>query len=54
MPNRPRPRCPNCNIAMAPLFRKGSRGTAFVRLPEAFYCSEHDLLARGRSKTRFL
>jgi hypothetical protein len=37
---------------MSPVFRKGARGKAFVRVPEAFYCIEHDLMARGRAKPR--
>jgi hypothetical protein len=54
MPNRVRPRCPTCDTAMGPLFRKGPRGKAFVRVPDAFYCAEHNLLARGRKKAQFL
>ncbi|HEX2066101.1 MAG TPA: hypothetical protein VHI93_04740 [Candidatus Thermoplasmatota archaeon] len=54
MPNRARPRCPDCQAAMSPLFRKGPRGKAFVRVPDAFVCSQHDRLARGRESTRFL
>jgi hypothetical protein len=54
MPNRIRPRCPTCATAMGPVFRKGPRGKAFVRVPDAFYCSEHTLLARGRKKTEFI
>jgi hypothetical protein len=52
MANRARPRCPTCGTAMSPVFRKGARGKAFVRVPEAFYCIEHDLMARGRAKPR--
>lgn len=54
MANRERPRCPTCNDAMGPVYRKGARGKAFVRVPDAFYCVEHDLLARGRRKVKFL
>jgi hypothetical protein len=54
MPNRARPRCPDCNTAMGPLFRHGARGQAFVRVPDAFHCREHDRIARGRKKTIFL
>jgi hypothetical protein len=39
---------------MDPVFRKGPRGKAFVRVPDAFYCPEHNLIARGRKATRFL
>ena len=54
MPNRARPRCPSCESAMDPVFRKGPRGKAFVRVPDAFICGEHNVLARGRQKTQFL
>ncbi|HEX2067039.1 MAG TPA: hypothetical protein VHI93_09530 [Candidatus Thermoplasmatota archaeon] len=54
MPNRARPRCPDCRAAMSPLFRRGSRGKAFVRVAEAFVCSQHGRIAHGREKTRFL
>jgi hypothetical protein len=39
---------------MGPLFRKGLRGKAFVRVPDGFYCVEHNQMARGRKKTTFL
>jgi hypothetical protein len=39
---------------MGPLFRKGPRGKAFVRVPDAFYCAEHQQMARGRKKAQFL
>jgi hypothetical protein len=39
---------------MGPVFRKGPRGKAYVRVPDAFHCAEHDLIARGRSKSQFL
>jgi hypothetical protein len=39
---------------MEPVFRKGPRGKAFVRVLDAFYCSEHNLIARGRKKAEFL
>jgi hypothetical protein len=52
--NRARPRCPECQTAMDPLFRTGARGTRKVRIPDAFYCTEHDLLAHGRTQARFL
>jgi peptide methionine sulfoxide reductase MsrB len=54
MPNRIRPRCPTCNSPMGPIFRKGPRGKAFVRVPDSFYCVEHNKLARGRKKTAYL
>jgi peptide methionine sulfoxide reductase MsrB len=53
MPNRVRPRCPTCDAAMGPVFRKGPRGKAFVRIRDAFYCPEHNLLAHGRKKPSF-
>lgn len=52
--NRLRPRCPECKTAMGPVYRKGARGKAMVRIPDAFYCATHDLLAHGRTKVRFL
>lgn len=39
---------------MSPLFRRGPRGKAFVRVPDAFVCSRHSRLARGRESARFL
>jgi hypothetical protein len=39
---------------MGPVFLKGPRGKAFVRVPDAFYCSEHNLFARGRTKVKYL
>jgi hypothetical protein len=53
MANRVRPRCPTCNVSMGPVFRKGARGVSFVRVPDAFYCVEHNVVARGRKKTTF-
>ncbi|MCA1814066.1 MAG: hypothetical protein LC624_08965 [Halobacteriales archaeon] len=50
MPNKPRPRCPKCGAAMAPLFRKGARGTSYVRAGSAFQCPTCDVLAHGRGK----
>lgn len=39
---------------MAPIFRHGSRGKTFVRVPDAFTCADDGLLARGRRKAKFL
>jgi hypothetical protein len=39
---------------MGPVFRKGPRGKAFVRVPDAFYCVEHNVIARGRKKAEYL
>jgi hypothetical protein len=39
---------------MAPLFMKGPRGKAFVKVPDMFHCSDHDQLARGRKRVQFL
>lgn len=50
MSNKPRPRCPKDGAAMVPLFRKRPRGSAYARAGVAFYCAEHDVLARGRGK----
>jgi hypothetical protein len=54
MPNRIRPRCPDCGRAMAPLFIKGPRGKVFVKVPDTFHCDDHDRIARGRKKAEFL
>jgi hypothetical protein len=55
MPNKPRPRCPKDGAAMLPLFRKRVRGRGFMRAGDAFYCDQHDVLARGRGKrTKYL
>lgn len=54
MPNRVRPRCRECDSAMAPLFAKGVRGRGYVRVPDAFWCHQHKLVARGRRKVRYL
>jgi hypothetical protein len=35
---------------MAPLFRKGARGTSYVRAGSAFQCPNDDILAMGRGK----
>lgn len=54
VPNRIRPRCPQCSSAMDPLYRLGARGNAFVKVPDTFHCPQHDVVARGRRTTRFL
>lgn len=55
MPNKPRPRCPECQTAMAPLFRKRPRGSGYARAGTAFQCPSCDTLAKGRgAKTKFL
>ena len=54
MPNRIRPRCPDCGAAMTPVYRKGARGQAFVKIPDTFTCPEDETLARGRRKARIL
>ena len=54
MANRARPRCPKCQSVMAPLFRKGARGKAYVRVRDAFTCPDDGTLARGRRKARFV
>lgn len=55
MPNKPRPRCPKCGSAMAPLFRKGARGSSYVRAGSSFQCSNDDVLARGRgARAKFM
>lgn len=55
MPNRIRPGCPKCGAKMAPLFRHGPRGKAFVRHRDAFACPTHPtILAQGRTKPQFL
>jgi hypothetical protein len=43
------------HAAMLPLFRKRVRGRGFMRAGDAFYCDQHDVLARGRGKrTKYL
>jgi hypothetical protein len=55
MPNKPRPRCPSCNVAMAPLFRKRPRGSGYARAGTAFQCLSCERLAHGRGgKAKFL
>lgn len=49
LPNKPRPRCPECEAAMAPLYRKRPQGTTYARAGDAFYCHEDDILAKGRT-----
>lgn len=53
MPNRIRPRCPDCGKAMAPLYAKNRRD-GFTRLQEVFGCRTDGRVARGRLKTRLL
>lgn len=53
MGNRRRPRCPKCQLSMTPIYRKGTRGKSFVKIPDAFTCPEHRTIARGRRKVRY-
>jgi hypothetical protein len=39
---------------MSPLYAKGPRGKAFVRVRDAFTCRNDGALAKGRRKVRFL
>ena len=52
MANRVRPRCPKCEAVMKPVYRRGPRGKAFVRLKDAFCCNNDGTLARGRRKAK--
>ena len=54
MPNRIRPRCTTCDQSMAPLYAKGPRGKAFIRVKDSFWCPDHATIARGRRKVTFL
>jgi RNase P subunit RPR2 len=54
MPNRPRPRCPDCDRAMEPVFTKRERGRSFLRVKEVFWCRTCGMVARGRAKTQFV
>lgn len=54
MTNRIRPRCPTCQTAMTPVYRKGARGKAFVKIPDTFTCAEHGGLAVGRRKVKYV
>ena len=38
---------------MAPVYRKGARGKAFVKIPDVFTCDVDGALARGRRKAKF-
>lgn len=53
VPNRPRPRCPDCDRAMEPVFTKRERGRSFLRVKEVFWCRTCGMVARGRTKTTF-
>lgn len=48
MANKPRPRCPKCDQAMTPLYRKRPKGKTYARAGATFWCEEHDILANGR------
>jgi len=48
MPNKPRPRCPECGMAMDPTYIKRPRGETYKRAGDTFYCDDHDVLAKGR------
>lgn len=39
---------------MSPLYAKGPRGKAFVRVKDAFWCPDDKQLGRGRRKVAFL
>lgn len=54
MPNRVRPRCHKCESAMSPLYAKGPRGKAFIRVQDTFWCPADGLVAHGRRKVKFL
>lgn len=55
MPNKPRPRCPKCDVAMAPLFRKRPRGSGYARAGNTFQCANCETLAKGRGgRAKFL
>ena len=53
MPNRKRPKCPDCAMAMSPVYTRGARH-GLRRIPDTFHCATHDRLARGRRKVTFL
>lgn len=54
MANRPRPRCPECDMAMGPVFRKRPRGETYARVPDVFWCQDCTNLARGRKDPDFV
>ena len=54
MANRPRPRCQECTAAMEPVFAHRARGKSHERITEAFWCRACDILAKGRTRTRYL
>jgi len=53
MPNRVRPRCPQCEAAMLPVFRQRPRGATYERIPDVFHCPDHEVMARGRKKAAY-
>jgi hypothetical protein len=54
MANRIRPRCPDCDSAMMPMFVKRRKGKSFQPVRDTFYCREDGRIARGRRKVKFL
>lgn len=52
--NRPRPRCPDCDRAMEPVFTKRERGKTHERVKEVFWCRLCGMVARGRAKPKFV
>lgn len=38
---------------MTPLFRRGRQG-GYAKVRDVFACAEHEIVARGRRKVRFL
>lgn len=48
MPNKKRPRCPECDMAMSPLYTNRPQGETMKRAGDTFYCDDHDVLAHGR------
>lgn len=50
MPNRTRPRCPECDYAMEPIYRARPRGSTFERVHRVYWCPKDKTLAKARNK----
>jgi hypothetical protein len=39
---------------MAPVFRARERGEGYARVPDVFWCEDHQKLAKGRKTVKFV
>lgn len=53
-PTRVRPKCQACGKAMEPLFVKRLHGETHERIPEVYWCAACEMVAKGRTRTRYL